>query len=95
MIEITVGQKRECDWHIVPRFLGGRLKAAGLLARKTNSEFGRGIDASLAEALRSLRVILDAARGSVRRGGAQTLFQRAEEFCPQSSDDDVLLEPSD
>ena len=46
--------------HILPRALGGRLYKVGLIDKRTNDEFGGGIDARLDEALRSIRVVIDA-----------------------------------
>ncbi len=56
--------------HVVPRSLGGRLSSPDLVDKKTNDLFGHGIDAELEEALRSVRVMIDArnADGKSPRG---------------------------
>jgi hypothetical protein len=46
--------------HILPRSLGGRLKAIGLIDKTTNDRFGSGIDAAIDRAFHSIRVILGA-----------------------------------
>jgi hypothetical protein len=46
--------------HVIHRCLGGRLSSPELVDKKTNDLFGHGIDAELEEALRSVRVMIDA-----------------------------------
>ncbi|HEX4334356.1 MAG TPA: hypothetical protein VH062_00505 [Polyangiaceae bacterium] len=50
----------QSDEHILPRSLGGKLSAVGLIDKVTNDQFGSGIDAALDKTLQALRVILDA-----------------------------------
>ncbi len=46
--------------HVLPKAFGGRLVIRGCVDKITNDRFGHGIDASLDEALRSIRIFLDA-----------------------------------
>lgn len=57
--EIT--PKNESVEHIIPNFLGGKLKSKKLLTNKANNELGNEIDAPLAKAI-SLHTILETPR---------------------------------
>lgn len=50
----------DSEEHVLPSFLGGRLRVRGRLDITTNNRFGHGIEARLDEALRAVRVPLDA-----------------------------------
>lgn len=49
----------ETEEHVVPNFLGGRLRVKGIIDRATNSHLGTTIDAALDKALLSIRNQVD------------------------------------
>ena len=49
--------------HVLVNGLGGKWKVEGLIARKTNSDFGSTIDAALLDGLHSIRVLLGTRSG--------------------------------
>lgn len=49
----------DSEEHILPNFLGGRLRIGGLIDKATNDALGATIDAALADALHMFRVHLD------------------------------------
>jgi hypothetical protein len=50
----------DSEEHVLPSFLGGRLRVRGLIDKATNDVFGSSVDAALAEALQVFRVSMDA-----------------------------------
>jgi len=61
-IDVYTGEPivTETAEHIIPSFLGGRLKCRGIIDKSTNDRFGHGIDASLHRAIQAFLVVADA-----------------------------------
>ena len=68
----------DSEEHVLPQSLGGRLGMMGRLDRSTNSQLGLTIDTALEEALRPIRVPLDAKHADGRSPRALTQVPGAD-----------------